>query len=240
MSINGINTAGIQSIDLSSMDLETALMQVQQQRTQLLDSTLRSQMDAVNQRNQDIAGLNEKSAALRNANTDMESANVDMTAKIAEYKDLADRLAASKCPDPNGWYGLSFGQGDNGDLSFKTLDQIKAAGLDIPGGDNAPRNVDGNHTMDAKGWVVQSFIDQLGAKIAGMEESIKTNTATIKTNNDAIADNKNAIDSLSNSQQMDMLRLQSLSNKRNEAFDVMTNFIKKMQDNRSSIVGNMR
>ncbi|WJH32173.1 hypothetical protein N6H13_15585 [Paenibacillus sp. CC-CFT742] len=40
--------------------------------------------------------------------------------------------------------------------------------------------------------------------------------------------------------QMEMLRLQSLSNKRNEAFDVMTNFIKKMQDSRSSIIGNMR
>lgn len=51
---------------------------------------------------------------------------------------------------------------------------------------------------------------------------------------------KSQIDSLSNSQQMDMLRLQSLSNKRNEAFDIMTNFIKKMQDNRSSIIGNMR
>ncbi|WP_245608624.1 hypothetical protein [Saccharibacillus sacchari] len=51
---------------------------------------------------------------------------------------------------------------------------------------------------------------------------------------------KAQIDAASNSQQMDMLRLQSLSNKRNEAFDVMTNFIKKMQDSRSSIIGNMR
>lgn len=48
------------------------------------------------------------------------------------------------------------------------------------------------------------------------------------------------IDAMSNSQQMDMLRLQGLTNKRNEAFDVMTNFIKKMQDSRSSIIGNMR
>lgn len=45
---------------------------------------------------------------------------------------------------------------------------------------------------------------------------------------------------LLDAQQTDMLRLQSLSNKRNEAFDVMTNFIKKMQDSRSSIIGNMR
>lgn len=51
---------------------------------------------------------------------------------------------------------------------------------------------------------------------------------------------KQSIDSLGNSQQMDMLRLQSMTNKRNEAFDVMTNFVKKMQESRSSIIGNMR
>jgi len=48
------------------------------------------------------------------------------------------------------------------------------------------------------------------------------------------------MDAAANSQQMDMLRLQSLSNRRNEAFDVMTNFVKKMQESRSSIIGNMR
>jgi len=51
---------------------------------------------------------------------------------------------------------------------------------------------------------------------------------------------KQQIDTLSNSQQMDTLRLQSLSNKQNEAFDTMTNFIKKMQESRSSIMSNMR
>lgn len=56
----------------------------------------------------------------------------------------------------------------------------------------------------------------------------------------AVTDLKSNIDSMSNTQQMDMLRLQSLSNKRNEAFDLMTNFMKKMQDNRSSVIGNMR
>jgi DNA-binding beta-propeller fold protein YncE len=51
---------------------------------------------------------------------------------------------------------------------------------------------------------------------------------------------KGQIDAAGNSQQMDMLRLQSMSNKRNEAFDVMTNFVKKMQESRASILGNMR
>lgn len=55
-----------------------------------------------------------------------------------------------------------------------------------------------------------------------------------------IAQIKGQIDALGNSQQMDMLRLQSMTNKRNEAFEVMTNFVKKMQESRSAIIGNMR
>ena len=51
---------------------------------------------------------------------------------------------------------------------------------------------------------------------------------------------KGMIDGESNSQQMDMLRLQSLANKRTEAFDVMTNFVKKTQDSRSGIISNIR
>ncbi len=44
------------------------------------------------------------------------------------------------------------------------------------------------------------------------------------------------IDSAGKSQQMDMLRLQSLSNKRNETFDLMTNFMEKFNDSRAGIV----
>ena len=71
-------------------------------------------------------------------------------------------------------------------------------------------------------------------------ENIMKGSTTKAQIDAAITKIKGAIDNQSNSQQMDMLRLQSLTNKRNEAFDVMTNFIKKMQDSRSSIIGNMR
>ncbi|WP_183193058.1 hypothetical protein [Brevibacillus nitrificans] len=51
---------------------------------------------------------------------------------------------------------------------------------------------------------------------------------------------KASIDEQSNEQQMDMIKLQELTNKRNEAFDTMTDLIKKMQDSRGTIIGNMR
>ena len=74
---------------------------------------------------------------------------------------------------------------------------------------------------------------------AGYIEHItpETKKSDIASAIDAI---KSQIDSLTNSQQMDMLRLQSLSSKRNEAFETQTNLSKKFQDPRNSIVGNFR
>ena len=89
---------------------------------------------------------------------------------------------------------------------------------------------------------------QLQSQIAILNEPRnKLNADIVATTDDAKKDElegqiqelNNQINTLSDSQQMDMLRLQRLSNKRNEAFDTMTNFMKKMQDNRSSIISNM-
>lgn len=48
------------------------------------------------------------------------------------------------------------------------------------------------------------------------------------------------IDALGNTQQMDMLRLQSLQKKRNEAFDIMTNLMNKLAYSRAGISSPMR
>lgn len=238
--VSGVGVGGVAGMDLSNMDIETALMTVQTQRSQLLEDALRQQLDSVNGRNAQMAGLNEAMNAKTADSLKLESSNVTLQGQIDQLKDLQGRLAASKCPNPEGWYGLSWGQGDNKALSHATLDQIKAAGLTIPSGDDAPRDVDRNGTMDAKGRVVQGFVDQLGGKIAALEAQIASNGKAIDANTQAVNEIKSSLDNLGNTQQMEMLRLQGLTGKRNEAFDVMTNFIKKMQESRSSIIGNMR
>ena len=97
---------------------------------------------------------------------------------------------------------------------------------------------------NVKGWSDGNFsisetINQAATK-AGYSLDLHSGTIKKSELEIAVQDIKSKIDAASNNQQMDILRLQSLSNKRNEAFDTMTNFIKKMQDSRSSIVGNMR
>ena len=167
------NVGSIGGLDLSNMDIETAMMAVQSQRTQLLDTQLASQIKDVQGRNDTIANLN--------------SALGDVTGLQGK---LETKDGNTKLPDND----------ETKKMVADTKAALTKAGLD-------PASFD----LTTKGG-----LDTAVTKIKG------------------------AIDAQSNSQQMDMLRLQSLSNKRNEAFDVMTNFVKKMQDSRSSIIGNMR
>jgi hypothetical protein len=55
-----------------------------------------------------------------------------------------------------------------------------------------------------------------------------------------VGDLKTAIDSLNSDSQIDMIRTQSLVNKRNEAFDTLTNLLGKFQKTIDGIVGNYR
>lgn len=241
MHISGnTGTTALSGMDIQNTDIETLLMAVQQERTRLLDNQLKGQLEHVNDQNK---AMEQKNSSISNAQKkiiELDTSNADLNTEIAELTVLKDRLNASKCPDPDGWYGLAWAENDDGPASYKMLEEVKAAGCTIPTGSDRPRNIDGNHTLDAKGKVVADWVSQIEAKIEAKQNQIQENTEQKKTLDNEIDTLKRDVDALSSTQQLEMLRLQSLSNKRNESFDVMTNFIKKMQDNRSSIISNMR
>lgn len=172
---NSLGNAGLTAQQLQGMDLETAMMAVQSQRANLLETQLKSQIESIQTRNAQVARLNQALGSL-------------------------NKIAA----------GLS---------------------RDLKAGDRLPPNAP--LWTEANGYLKEAGV----APFAPGELGASTTRGQL---DGAIQQLKSQIDSLSNSQQMDMLRLQSLSNKRNEAFEVMTNFIKKMQDSRSAIIGNMR
>ena len=116
----------------------------------------------------------------------------------------------------------------------------------------AQTNLSSLQGMDIQNALLAVQIKRAGLledQLKNQLEQVQVRNAEISKLNERLATCKNEeeralikqqMDTLANSQQMDTLRLQSLSNKRNEAFDTMTNFIKKMQDNRSSAISNMR
>jgi hypothetical protein len=174
---NAMNGAvpGAGQLNVAGMDIETALMMVQGERTRLLDEALKAQIGEVQNRNARVADLNEGLAFLNHtrdsAQRDHGTVDVDQKVMFRDQETTVGEVAKQ--------FGVSDAALADGVLSVSELEQ-------------------------------------------------------------GISNTKSGIDSATNSQQMDMLRLQSMSNKRNEAFEVMTNFVKKMQESRSSIIGNMR
>ncbi|MFC7551724.1 hypothetical protein ACFQU7_04545 [Pseudoroseomonas wenyumeiae] len=174
----GIGSSSINPVNVQGMDLETVLMAVQSQRTQLLDTQLQEQIKAVSAKNDVIA----------HANGELGQLNM---------------IAAM------------FGSDAKSDTTVALETKMSSGGQ-------------------------ESTVGEILKSLSGGEDILKDGRVTKGEIDVLITHTKGHIDSLGNSQQMDMLRLQSMSNKRNEAFDVMTNFVQKMQESRSSIIGNMR
>ncbi|MCY1511872.1 hypothetical protein D9M68_463130 [compost metagenome] len=196
--VGGASGAGsVGQIDLSSMDIETALMMVQGERVKLLDAQLQNQINEVQKRNTEIAKLNEA----------MNSLNA-LAGLFKSGKDGGTKMKDGEIPDWN----------DAGTPNDNRYNEMR----------DAMWSAMGEAGMDLNTDKYQLKVDN------GISNVTKGSIET------AIQAIKNKVDALSNTQQMDMTRLQSMTNKRNEAFDVMTNFVKKMQDSRSSIIGNMR
>ena len=58
MNVNSANVGNVGLSNLAGMDIETALMMVQSERTKLLDSQLKSQIEEVQKRNEMTGALN--------------------------------------------------------------------------------------------------------------------------------------------------------------------------------------
>ena len=217
MSINQIGGAGsVNMQNIQSMDIETALMMVQSERTKLLDAQLQTQIQEVQNRNDQVAKLNNvlsglNSYAAKISGTDAGSVAGGWDANAVKNIEVAlnDSIRDANISDL-GFTGAGQRSKLNADGSKVAVTTTGASGNHLVGAEivTAPNIMNGGTT--------KGQIDAAITKVKGM------------------------IDAAGNSQQMDMLRLQSMSNKRNEAFYVMTNFVKKMQESRSSIIGNMR
>ncbi len=233
----------LSAVNLASMDVESALMLVQTQRATILENQLKDQMLAVQKRNTTIQTLNNLLTAVRDNRPEGEATDTkdtgSSTATIQvpteDYIDaqqayvdslessIANAAAAIEALDPTD-------ESYAGNLAFQqSLISINTTNLE-----GARQKLEDMKAPDAPAMWDASLNATL--HIYGFTSGNLT-----QGDYDTLINSiSSRIDGLNSSQQLDMLRLQSMTNKRNEAFDIMTNFVKKMQDSRSSIVGNMR
>ncbi|MBS7777599.1 hypothetical protein [Acidovorax sp. CCYZU-2555] len=232
--MTAINATSVVSAPvLQSLDIETALMAVQTQRASLLEEQLKGQLEDVQQRNAQIGKLNEALGAARELSaqfSDKDDLSKEFADKIKDEKKAYEKTDAWKSEHQA--IADGFSPEDKEIYKQALMPHRKTKNPDRLRELVAMASVPDNKTATG----LKSEKLQKSAAAANIALDVKNKGELEK----AIENLKSMIDTHSNSQQMDMLRLQSLSNKRNEAFDVMTNFVKKMQDSRSSIVGNQR
>jgi hypothetical protein len=93
--------------------------------------------------------------------------------------------------------------------------------------------------VDSKG-TTQNVHDWMRANGVQIETKGNDKVGVQAEFDQAIQNLKSSIDTVNNQSQMDMVRLQGLMDKRNQAFDMMTNTISKTSKSLDGIIGNMR
>lgn len=214
-------TAAVNANSFESLNLEAEIMATQIIRSNLIDASLTDQLSDVKNRNSQIAAKNNEINALRAKGPQLE-------AKIAQMQELQAILEKGKPGSDGAWHGISYGMGDDGPKSFSMYEDLKKLGCTDPGSAGV-RNVDNNHTLDASGATFNTWIAELKTKI----QEAKTEIDTSKSQIDTL---KSDVDSLNSTQQLAMVRMQSLMNKRNESFDLLSTCLKKFSDANSSLI----
>ncbi len=207
----GVAGVGGISIDVQTGDIELLLVAVQLRRAELVEGDLRQMIGAVQNRNDALAKIN--------------TVKADLTTQKAYFngKTTGTELIDQEHYDPSKW-------------SKKQLQDAYAADPDsaLARAKNGEFGPQGKELANlAQGLRDAGVSDDTVFKVA----SGKINAAELDA---AIATITAKGDSLSASQQTDMIKLQALQQRRAESYDVATNNIKKTGDNRSGIVSNMR
>ncbi|MBC05424.1 MAG: hypothetical protein CMO10_03930 [Thalassospira sp.] len=159
----------------------------------------------------------------------------EIQSRNEQVRQLNDLLSSLRAVRPSGdnpdkWAVL----GSNRQESRETIRALAEAGVPV-----TIQLLDDGSLDDLKGLPNVTVKTTHGDGISD-EYGSNGYDAQQKTIDTWINDIKGKIDGLNSTGQLDMIRMQSLMNKRNQAFDTLSNTLQKIQKSLDAIVGNMR
>lgn len=201
MTVNNSGAPSLVQIPQGPIDVHTFLQLVLAQKVRLMDGQLEVQVKAMQDRNQQLAKLN------------------DVLAKLTAFQGAISGTDPGSKP--------------------KDWDVEKQKRLEIPLNDAIREAGIGDLGFTGRGQVTPRPGEAADGPAGGHMTDGVANSGTTKGQVDAaLAKIKGLIDGESNNQQMDMIRMQSLNNKKNEALDMQTSSVKKHSDVSSNIIRN--
>jgi hypothetical protein len=212
-SLGGVSST---QLDIQTADIELLLASVQQNRAVLIEDQLRQMIQTVQDRNATLSDMNTLKA-------DLGSQKAYFSGNTA-----GGSLIDQPHYDPSTYDKKTLQDAYKNAKTPAEVDAVLARARNGEFGKAGIELATVAQSMRAAGFDDATVVKVGSGSITSAELDAAIGTATSKA------------DSLSSSQQIDMVRMQSLQQRRGEAFDIITNTYKKMGDNRSSIVSNMR
>ncbi|MFZ9627092.1 MAG: hypothetical protein ACO3AD_17680 [Burkholderiaceae bacterium] len=209
--LSGVSSISLDGLDLNTTDIETLLAAVQLRRADLIEGQLRQQVQDVQGRNNALAALNTLKGSI--------STQASYFGGDAGKGQLIDQAHYNPSNYDKERLKKAYTENPEQALADAKAGVYGNAGKELAEFAQSLRN--------------NGFDDQTVFKVANGSVTA-AELDSVKTTTNAKADN------LSSSQQLDMIRLQALQQRRTESFDVVTNTYKKMGDSRASVVSNMR
>ena len=248
-----VSSVNVQSQFGASANIPELIMAVQIERSNVIENQVKDQIGDMQKRNEWLKDANAALAAIRTARPS------DTNGKVS-FTDVTFVDGQGKGQNAVAWLNS---QGVNTGLDTvaaqeaidaKAAVDAKAA-TNFSGTQEYPTFTDqqGN-TVSTQQWAMdkgytgfdaytgdsigfKSEMTSLSGKIGETVEANKLDQGEF----DAMINNlKSSIDTVNSQSQMDMVRLQGLMDKRNQAFDMLTNNLSKFSKSMDSVIGNMR
>ncbi|MBF5005594.1 hypothetical protein [Diaphorobacter caeni] len=242
--------------EFQSMDTETMLYFVQLKRATDLEDKLRGKMEKV------AKNIDDHGADSTKINDNLnEIARIEKTGRVdpSKFDATKDRelLNALQSSDAEGFATLTSEQLSSLNHSGRSTSNGKTTEYQIHGGNMSVTISDGEKKVTKSSWVTPQpdgtfkikILPELGpilnlhieTRIAITENSkdsqavIDKAISDLKTENESL---KVKVDTATNLQQLDMIELQQLMTNMNQAFDMVSNAMKKFAETKGGIIRN--
>ncbi len=246
------SSSGVRGADLVGADQETAMLSVQGERSRLLDKQIETQI-------QELRALNRRLELLNTVQAGLKAVQAQFSAGAKYDKEWHDaggwsfrRADEINRAAAEAGLNLGFSSDTNTWRLFGHMSDMKAFASAYLSPEQASVLSKWRDDGDLRGHFLASGLVKRMAGSQGFMtpdypgQTLNRCPGGIRYDSDygelrqAVQRVQGAIDEASNQQQDQLLRLQALTNRRNESADMLSNYIRKMQDSKMAISEKIR
>lgn len=245
MDFSSIKPGSLSPAEVGALDTESMLCYVQMSRANNFENELRKQIDGMKEKNSKVTENNNQIATTKeeigNYRQQIDKLNSSIFNSVTyDKKKVLTEAHISSADIPGGSTSRHIPvELGNQIMAYQQSENTAGCYVGYP----VVATIDESKNVVT---CMQVPVDAIKAFAAALDQHINNDKTVASLNNDiSISESKikglqDESDAASNSQQLDMLKLQETMSKLNQAMDMVSNMMKKFADSRSSIIQSIR